>query len=70
MTTRYANDPRVVQTGPTRYEIPSPQGWAVMWHPLAGEWRAVAENELYGHPEYWPGKTAGEAIHKVIGEPQ
>jgi hypothetical protein len=66
----YADDPRVVKVSDTRFELPSPQGWVVTWHPDQAEWRAVAENEDYTHPSFWPGKTADEAIYQIIGDPQ
>lgn len=66
---RYDNDPRVRKVSDTRYELPSPQGWAVEHHPAAGEWRAVAENEDYHHPPYWAAPTVDEAIRRIIGDP-
>jgi Zn-dependent membrane protease YugP len=65
----YDNDDRVKQVSDTRYEIPSPQGWAVTRHE-SGEWRAVAENENYANPAYHAGATAYEAINLIIGDPR
>jgi hypothetical protein len=53
--------------GPVRFELPSPEGWFVVFDTDAGQWMANAANEDY-QPMYR--ERLDTLLYDIIGDPK